>query len=87
MCGIAGAITLNQQARPLLNVVAEMTQAIAHRGPDDAALHFGLGTGQPGPGHVDRRVGPLGGKTGRPAGAGKRCWRRLGFIRNLMIFK
>jgi len=35
MCGIAGAIVLDQKKRPLLSQVIEMTHAIAHRGPDD----------------------------------------------------
>jgi len=35
MCGIAGAIALDQQKRPLLPLVVNMTRAIAHRGPDD----------------------------------------------------
>jgi asparagine synthase (glutamine-hydrolysing) len=35
MCGIAGAIAIDQRKRPVLSSVVDMTRAIAHRGPDD----------------------------------------------------
>jgi asparagine synthase (glutamine-hydrolysing) len=35
MCGIAGAIVLDQRLRTLLPSVVDMTRALAHRGPDD----------------------------------------------------
>lgn len=35
MCGIAGAIVVDQRKRALLPQVVEMTHSIAHRGPDD----------------------------------------------------
>jgi asparagine synthase (glutamine-hydrolysing) len=40
MCGIAGAIVLDQKKRVLLPQVVEMTHAIAHRGPDDEGFAF-----------------------------------------------
>ncbi len=40
MCGIAGALDLNGQREFPREVLAEMTGAIAHRGPDEEGFHF-----------------------------------------------
>ena len=40
MCGIAGALDLNGQREFPRDILARMTGAIAHRGPDDESFHF-----------------------------------------------
>ena len=40
MCGIAGALDLNGQREFPREILARMTNAIAHRGPDDESFHF-----------------------------------------------
>ena len=40
MCGIAGALDLNGHREFPREILARMTEAIAHRGPDDESFHF-----------------------------------------------
>src|SRR4051794_14479 len=47
MCGIAGIVELGtpQMGDALRQVVAAMTQCLAHRGPDDEGMHVDLAAG------------------------------------------
>jgi asparagine synthase (glutamine-hydrolysing) len=45
MCGIAGYVDADRNARPDLNLVHRMCEVIRHRGPDDEGIHVEPGAG------------------------------------------
>src|SRR3954469_11010342 len=45
MCGIAGFVDTDRNARPDLNLVHRMCEVIRHRGPDDEGIHVEPGVG------------------------------------------
>jgi asparagine synthase (glutamine-hydrolysing) len=45
MCGIAGFVDTDRNARPDMNLVHRMCEVIRHRGPDDEGIHVAPGIG------------------------------------------
>lgn len=45
MCGIAGFVDADRNARPDLHLVHQMCEVIRHRGPDDEGIHVEAGVG------------------------------------------